>query len=296
MTKEELGNLERLMNFLSFQFLKKIKWQDVSKTEWLHISAEIKERLQQKGQKAKEPVQEALGDHYFYEHLIVKKLKPWKNRTPVASIGIPSFSKLNRIAGALGYNSYIEFINSAEDAFHFNELKINVPLAFLNTTLLNNLTGHWYCYNRNAPFHSKKGNEERVRRSSMEIYKAGDEYLVERSGKDNHKYYGKITAYADYIFIIMNSTTYIRQRHFISRIKDVVAKLKYPEYKITQLGFVSTCVSFNEEPIALYEIFERVAAKDYLPVSVDLSLDNEELPKHIVTRLKDIEKNRIIQH
>jgi hypothetical protein len=131
----------------------------------------------------------------------------------------------------------------------------------------------------------------------MEIYKSGTDFLVERSGKDNHKYYGRVTAYADYVFIIMNSNTFIRQRHFISRIKDASAKLKNAGYEIQVLSFVSTCISFNEEPIALYEIFERQNdLKKFSMATVDLPLDSLEVPKHILAHLKDIGNNRITQH
>ncbi|RPE08979.1 hypothetical protein EGT74_18370 [Chitinophaga lutea] len=298
MSREELQNLERLMNYIAHHFLKKRDWEDVSKTEWAHISGEFN-LLLRKQQKAKkvniDPV--LLGENYFYEHLVIKKLKPWKSRKAVASISSPNFTKLNIIAGALGYNNYIDFIRNATDSFSFHELKINIPLATVNTRLLDHLVGRWYCYNRNLPFKSDKETEERVWRSALEIYKSGDEYLVERTGKDNHMYYGKITSYANYIFIIMNSTTFIRQRHFIGRLKDVEDKLKTPGFTINELNFISTCVSFNEEPIALYEIFDRVEhIKNFQKVSVDLALNSPLLPKHIMVHLKDRQLNRITEH
>ena len=298
MTKEALTNLEKLVNYMAFYFLKKASWQDVTKIEWMHIAGEVNKLLQKKrGNKKGVLLQEPLGENYFYEHLIIKKLKPWKSRKPIASLSIPSFTRLNTIANALGFDSYIEFINSAADAFSFHELKINIPVAIINKALLDSLVGYWYCYNRNLPFHPQKTGEERIWRSAMEVYKSGDEYFVERTGKDNHKYYGKITAYDDYIFIIMNSTTFIRQRHFISRIKDVADKLKRAGYSINQLSFISTCVSFNEEPIALHEIFDRVTnIKQLNKASVDLAPDSPLLPKHIKLQLEDIESNRITQH
>ncbi len=198
---------------------------------------------------------------------------------------------------ALGYNSYIDFINNATDNFSFHELKINIPLAESNTRLLDNLVGYWYCYNRNLPEHPEVPQGERVWRSAMEIYKSGGEYLVERTGKDHHLYYGKITSYADYVFIIMNSTTFIRQRHFIGRLKDVNDHIRQPGFRVDQMNFVSTCVSFNEEPIALYEIFDRVQhVRDFEKTSVDLALDSKHLPKHIRTHLKDARLNRITEH
>lgn len=298
MSREELQNLERLMNYIAHHFLKKRKWEDVSKIEWTHISGEFNGLLkkQQKARKVSiEPV--VLGDNYFYEHLVIKKLKPWKSRKSIAAISSPNFTKLNIIVGALGYNNYIDFINNSTESFSFHELKINIPLATVNTALLENLVGYWYCYNRNLPFRSENETEERIWRSALEIYKSGDEYLVERTGKDNHMYYGKITSYANYIFIIMNSTTFIRQRHFIGRLKDIEDKIKTPGYVINELNFISTCVSFNEEPIALYEIFDRVAhVKNFQKVSVDLALNSPLLPKHIMVHLKDRQQNRITEH
>lgn len=298
MTKEELVNLERLMNYLSFHYLRKSKWEDVSKTEWTAVVAELNTVLQ-KPQSGRTPVLKPvlLGEHYLYEHLVIKKLKPWKARKPLASLSSPNFGRLNTIVAALGYNSYIDFINNATDNFSFHELKINIPLAEGNTRLLDHLVGYWYCYNRNLPEHPEVPQGERVWRSAMEIYKSGGEYLVERTGKDHHMYYGKITSYADYVFIIMNSTTFIRQRHFIGRLKDVNDHIRQPGFRVDQMNFVSTCVSFNEEPIALYEIFDRVQhVRDFEKTSVDLALDSKHLPRHIRLHLQDARLNRITEH
>jgi hypothetical protein len=298
MSKEELLNLERLMNYVAHQYLKKISWEDVSKTEWTYVVQEFNTIIekQQRSRKISTPPS-LFGENYFYEHLIIRKLKAAKNSSTLHSLGSPNFSKLNVIAVALGFNSYIDFINNSAEIFPFHELKINVPLAVVNQPLLDHLVGYWYCYNRNLPFKSGKKAAERIWRSSLEIYKSGEEYLVERSGRDNHMYYGKITSYANYIFIIMNSTTFIRQRHFIGRLKDVEDNMKKPGYAINELNFVSTCVSFNEEPIALSEIFHRVAKlKDFDKNSVDLAFDSPLLPKHILLHLKDSEQNRIMQH
>lgn len=298
MSKEELLNLERLMNYVAHQYLKKISWEDVSKTEWTYVVQEFNTIIekQQRARKINAPAS-LFGENYFYEHLIIRKLKAAKNSNTLHSLGSPNFSKLNVIAVALGFSSYIDFINNSAEVFPFHELKINVPLATVNQPLLDHLVGYWYCYNRNLPFKSGKKAAERIWRSSLEIYKSGEEYLVERSGRDNHMYYGKITSYANYIFIIMNSTTFIRQRHFIGRLKDVEDNMKKPGYAINELNFVSTCVSFNEEPIALYEIFHRVAKlKDFDKNSVDLAFDSPLLPKHILLHLKDSEQNRIMQH
>ncbi|SEW31904.1 hypothetical protein [Chitinophaga arvensicola] len=298
MSREELLNLERLMNYVAYQYLKKISWEDVSKTEWTYIVHEFNAIIEKQQRSRKISAAPSLfGDNYFYEHLIIRKLKAAKNNSALHSLGSPNFSKLNVIAVALGFGSYIDFINNSTEVYPFHELKINVPLATVNQPLLDHLVGYWYCYNRNLPFKSGKKAAERIWRSSLEIYKSGEEYLVERTGRDNHMYYGKITSYANYIFIIMNSTTFIRQRHFIGRLKDVEDNMKRPGYVINELNFVSTCVSFNEEPIALYEIFHRVAKlKDFEKTSVDLAFDSPLLPKHILLHLKDSEQNRIMQH
>jgi hypothetical protein len=295
MSLEELQHLEKLMNYIAFHFLKKSKWEDVSKAEWTYVSSEFNDLA--KRRKDKEIELLALGEHYFYEHLVIKRLKPWKTQKPLSAISIPNFSKMNAIASVLGYSGYMDFIRNATDNFSFNELKINIPLGTMNNALLDHLVGYWYCYNRNLPLESDKQSEERVWRSAMEIYKSGDEYLVERTGKDNHMYYGKITSYGDYVFIIMNSTTFIRQRHFIGRIKDAADKLRLHNPGIDQMNFVSTCVSFNEEPIALYEIFDRVKQiNDFQKSSVDLPFDSPALPGHILAHLKDAKGNRITEH
>ncbi|WP_118952188.1 hypothetical protein [Taibaiella helva] len=285
MSKEELAHLERLMNYIAHHFIRKSTWEEVSKAEWLYISSEFN-KLQQKH---KHLQQEAafLGDNYFYEHLVIKRLKAARAGKGLQGISSPNFGKMNTIAVLLGYDSYMDFLSNAAASFSFHELKINIPLGTINRSLLDHLVGYWYCYNSNLPLSGPGHKEERVRRSAMEIYKSGDEYLVERSGKDNHLYYGKITAYADYIFIIMNSTTFIRQRHFIGRLKDATSKLKQTGFSIDQMNFVSTCVSFNGDPVALNELFDRVPAKAFEKVSVDLALSSPELPPHVLQQLKD---------
>lgn len=298
MSGEELQNLERLLNYIAHQMLRKIKWEDVAKIEWANVSEEINSLLerQQRSKKIKTSVP-ILGSNYFYEHLVLKKLKPWKAGVKITSISSPNFSKLNQISLALGYSNYIDFINNAAEGFSFHELKINVPVAQSNEALLDHLLGFWYCYNRNLPYNDKHASEERIWRSAMEIYKSGDEYLVERTGKDNHMYYGKITSYAEYVFIIMNSTTFIRQRHFIGRVKDIADKLKRKGFRLDHLNFVSTCVSFNEEPIALYELFDRIPdIRNFEKKSIDLPIDSTQVPEHIKLHLKDAELNRITEH
>ncbi|MBZ4188572.1 hypothetical protein [Niabella beijingensis] len=296
MTREALQDLERLMNYMAVYFLKKNEWAAVSKAEWAGVSEELRLRLQQKKETSMRR-DTALGDHYLYEHLIIRRLKPWKSGKPAAGISSPNFSKLGGIARALGYESYIDFINNTAASFSFHELKINIPLGVANNVLLDHLVGYWYCYNRNLPLTTDKPAEERVWRSAMEIYKSGDEYFVERTGKDNHMYYGKITSYGEYVFIIMNSTTFIRQRHFIGRLKDASEKLRYKSFCVEQMNFVSTCVSFNEEPIALYEIFDRVKrVQDFEKISVDLPLGSPGLPEYIRMHLNDITLNRITEH
>lgn len=285
MSKEELAHLERLMNYIAHHFIRKNTWEDVSKAEWLYISAEFN-KLLQKHRNLEEDAA-FLGDNYFYEHLVIKRLKAGKAGKALAGISSPNFGKMNTIAALLGYDSYMDFLTNAAASFSFHELKINIPLGVVNKSLLDHLVGYWYCYNSNLPLTGPGAREERVRRSAMEIYKSGDEYLVERSGKDNHMYYGKITSYADYIFIIMNSTTFIRQRHFIGRLKDATSKLKQKGFSIDQMSFVSTCVSFNEDPVALNELFDRVPARSFEKISVDLALSSPELPPHVLRQLKD---------
>jgi hypothetical protein len=79
----------------------------------------------------------------------------------------------------------------------------------------------------------------------------------------------------------------------ISRIKDIKEKLKNAEYKLHELHFISTCISFNQEPIALFEIFQKADRKTFLADSVSFPIDSEEIPASIVKQLKDTEANRI---
>jgi hypothetical protein len=105
MTKESVQHLEILMNHLAFHFLKKSKWPDVSKIEWMHITEELNRAMARRQKGRRVAASAALGEHYLYEHIIIKKLKAWKAKAPLAGIGVPNFSKLNLIAGALGYES-----------------------------------------------------------------------------------------------------------------------------------------------------------------------------------------------
>jgi hypothetical protein len=295
MKKEDLLHLEKLMNFLAMQFLKKSSWEDVSKTEWSYIVAELNDLIntenQEKGIK-KQP--DLLGSNYLYEHVIINKLKKFyqdKN----AVISKPNLAKLSQIVKVLGYSNYIDFINSNTESFNFNDLRIDMNNVKPNTDLLDKLVGCWYSYNRNLPDNPLQAREERIWRSATEIYKSetSGEYFIERSGGDRHKYFGKVTAYSDYVFIIMNSNTFIRQRHFISRIKDIKEKLKNPEYKLHELHFISTCISFNQEPIALFEIFQKADRKTFITDSISFPIDSEEIPPTIVKQLEDTEANRI---
>lgn len=295
MKKEDILHLEKLMNFLSLHFLKKNHWEDVSKTEWSYIVAELNELIinenSEKGIK-KEP--DLLGSNYLYEHLIINKLKKYyQNENAVLSK--PNLAKLSLIVKVLGYSNYIEFINSNTESFNFNDLRIDMDNVKQNTELLDRLVGCWYSYNRNLPESPLQAKEDRIWRSATEIYKSetSGEYFIERSGGDRHKYFGKVTAYSDYVFIIMNSNTFIRQRHFISRIKDSKEKLKNPDYKLHELHFISTCISFNQEPIALFEIFQKADRKTFIPDSVSYPIGSEEIPKSIVQQLEDTESNRI---
>lgn len=297
MNKEDLAHLEKLMNFLSGNFLKKRSWKDVSKAEWTYIVEELNGLLQERNRRQRiKKESDLFGANYLYEHLIINKLKAYENKKDLSVLSKPSLSKLSRIVQVLGYDNYIDFINSHNEVFSFNDLKIDIPKATVNHKLLDELVGLWYSYNRNLPDNPEKINEERIWRSSVEIYKSEStgEYFIERSGGDNHKYYGKVTSYADYIFIIMNSNTFIRQRHFISRLKDIGEKLKQPNYRIEEVHFISTCISFNQEPIALFEIFQKVnTTKNYVADSVSFPIESNELPAGVVAYLRDTEGNRI---
>ncbi|MDQ0592272.1 hypothetical protein QFZ37_000641 [Chryseobacterium ginsenosidimutans] len=295
MKKEDILHLEKLMNFLSLHFLKKNHWENVSKTEWSYIVAELNDLIINDNTKKdikKEP--DLLGSNYLYEHLIINKLKKYyQNENSVLSK--PNLAKLSLIVKALGYSNYIDFINSNTESFDFNDLRIDMNNVKQNTELLDRLIGCWYSYNRNLPDNPLLAKEDRIWRSATEIYKSetSGEYFVERSGGDRHKYFGKVTAYSDYIFIIMNSNTFIRQRHFISRIKDIKEKLKNPDYKLHELHFISTCISFNQEPIALFEIFQKADRKNFIPDSISFPIDSDEIPKSIIRQLEDTEANRI---
>ncbi|KMQ69777.1 hypothetical protein ACM39_01635 [Chryseobacterium sp. FH2] len=295
MKKEDILHLEKLMNFLSLHFLKKNHWGDVSKTEWSYVVAELNDLIindnSEKNIK-KEPG--LLGTNYLYEHLIINKLKKYyQNENAV--LGKPNLAKLSIIVKVLGYSNYIDFINSNTESFNFNDLRIDMNNVKQNTFLLDSLVGCWYSYNRNLPENPLQAKDNRIWRSAMEIYKSetSGEYLIERSGGDRHKYFGKVTAYSDYVFIIMNSNTFIRQRHFISRIKDIKEKLKNPEYKLHELHFISTCISFNQEPIALFEIFQKADRKTFVTDSISFPIDSDEIPKSIIKQLEDTEANRI---
>ncbi|MGK6343407.1 hypothetical protein ACMGDK_14305 [Chryseobacterium sp. DT-3] len=295
MKKEDILHLEKLMNFLSLHFLKKNHWEDVTKTEWSYISSELNDLIisdHSEKEIKKEP--DLLGSNYLYEHLIINKLKKYKQNSN-AVLRRPNLAKLSQIVKVLGYSNYIDFINSNTEAFNFNDLRIEMNNVNQNTALLERLVGCWYSYNRNLPENPLQSREERIWRSAMEIYKSetSGEYFIERSGGDHHKYFGKVTAYSDYVFIIMNSNTFIRQRHFISRIKDIKEKLKNPEYKLHEVHFISTCISFNQEPIALFEIFQKADRKTFISDSISFPIDSDEIPKSIIQQLEDTESNRI---
>lgn len=295
MKKEDLLHLEKLMNFLAMQFLKKSSWEDVSKTEWSYIVAELNDLINTENQgKGIKKQPDLLGSNYLYEHVIINKLKKF-NQDKNAVISKPNLAKLSQIVKVLGYSNYIDFINSNTESFNFNDLRIDMNNVKPNTDLLDKLVGCWYSYNRNLPDNPLQAREERIWRSTTEIYKSetSGEYFIERSGGDRHKYFGKVTAYSDYVFIIMNSNTFIRQRHFISRIKDIKEKLKNPEYKLHELHFISTCISFNQEPIALFEIFQKADRKTFITDSISFPIDSEEIPPTIVKQLEDTEANRI---
>lgn len=295
MKKEDILHLEKLMNFLSLHFLKKSHWEDVSKTEWSYIVSELNDLIiNDNSEKNIKKEADILGSNYLYEHLIINKLKK-HHQNENAILSKPNLAKLSLIVKVLGYSNYIDFINSNTEAFNFNDLRIDMNNVKQNTALLDRLVGCWYSYNRNLPENPLQAKDDRIWRSATEIYKSetSGEYFIERSGGDRHKYFGKVTAYSDYVFIIMNSNTFIRQRHFVSRIKDIKEKLKNPEYKLHELHFISTCISFNQEPIALFEIFQKADRKTFISDSMSFPIESEEIPKSIVQQLEDTESNRI---
>jgi hypothetical protein len=53
MNREDLLHLEKLMNFLASNFLKKKSWKDVSKSEWTYIVDELNGLLQERNRKQK---------------------------------------------------------------------------------------------------------------------------------------------------------------------------------------------------------------------------------------------------
>jgi hypothetical protein len=295
MTKQDVLHLEKLMNFLSLHFLKKSRWEDVTKTEWSYIVLELNQLIANANKKKNiKKEAELLGSNYIYEHLIINKLKKYYQNEN-SNLSRPNLAKLSLIVTVLGYSNYIDFINSNTQVFNFNTLRIDMDNTKQNTVLLDRLVGVWYSYNRNLPDNPLLANEDRIWRSAMEIYKSetSGEYLIERSGGDHHKYFGKVTAYSDYVFIIINSNTFIRQRHFISRIKDIKEKLKSPDYQLHELHFISTCISFNQEPIALFEIFQKADRKSFVPDSISFPINSDEIPASITKQLKDTEANRI---
>jgi hypothetical protein len=158
----------------------------------------------------------------------------------MAVLSRPNLAKLSLIVKVLGYSNYIDFINSNTESFNFNDLRIDMDKVSLNTALLDRLVGCWYSYNRNLPENPTQAKEDRIWRSAMEIYKSETtgEYFIERSGGDHHKYFGKVTAYSDYVFIIMNSNTFIRQRHLSQELKTVRKSLKIRSINFT--NFISS--------------------------------------------------------
>ncbi len=293
MPAQEIENLEKLVCYMAYHYVRKAEWQDVTKSEWLSITDTLNENLSRATSGKKIQDSSTIGENYIYEHIIIKKLKPWRLTGQLQAV--PHWNKLNLIASALGFEGYIDFINNAATENHFNEIRIDLPHAGgMNTALLDNLVGHWYSYNRNLAFEKGRNADTRIWRSAMEIFRVNDEYCIERTGMDSHKYYGKVTAYGNYLFILMNSTTFIRQRHFIAHLKTEVSKLRQPTYRVSRINLISTCVSFNEEPIALHEIFERVTdLKKFVKASIDFDLDSSEIPPYVLQHLSSVEKTRL---
>lgn len=165
MKKEDILHLEKLMNFLSMHFLKKNHWEDVSKTEWSYIVAELNDLIiNDNSEKNIKKKPDVLGSNYLYEHLIINKLKKYyQNENAVLSK--PNLAKLSLIVKVLGYSNYIDFINSNTESFNFNDLRIEMNNVKQNTDLLDKLVGCWYSYNRNLPENPLQAKEDRIWRS-----------------------------------------------------------------------------------------------------------------------------------
>lgn len=50
---------------------------------------------------------------------------------------------------------------------------------------------------------------------------------------------------------------------------------------------------FQQEPIALFEIFRKADRKTFISDSISFPIDSDEIPESIVKQLEDTESNRI---
>lgn len=110
MKRDDILHLEKLMNFLSLHFLKKNHWENVSKTEWSYIVAELNDLIiTDNSDKSIKKKPDLLGTNYLYEHLIINKLKKY-SQNENAILSKPNLAKLSMIVKVLGYSNYIDFI------------------------------------------------------------------------------------------------------------------------------------------------------------------------------------------
>lgn len=69
--------------------------------------------------------------------------------------------------------------------------------------------------------------------------------------------------------------------------------LKIRNIKLYELHFKSTCIIFNQEPIALFEIFQKADRKTFISDSISFPVDSDQIPQSILKHLEDTEANRI---
>lgn len=58
--------------------------------------------------------------------------------------------------------------------------------------------------------------------------------------------------------------------------------LKNPEYKLHELYFISICISFNRQPIALFKIFQKADRKTFVTDSISFPIESNETPARLV--------------
>lgn len=146
MTATDIDHLEALVSYIAFCCLEKRNWKEVSKAEWQDISEYLNRQLVKlsAGNNRASKIAVTIGENYIYEHLVIRKLNLREKGANLESISNPH-SRLNAICRALGFEGYIEFIQSVNEKYPFNALRINIPNINekVNEVLLANLEGHW---------------------------------------------------------------------------------------------------------------------------------------------------------